>query len=99
MLDYSTKREHCVLTGLQMLGLFSAAEANPEDRDKLVDDLLNTKGWYSDFRQWADFLELEPEAQTRNDRFESVQRRARAPTEVLEVEVASALLESGGQNR
>lgn len=56
MLKYSTQREHCLMTTLQLLGLLLEARAYPEKKSELVDSLFSTVGIYTGFSDWRSFL-------------------------------------------
>lgn len=58
MLPYSEKRGHCLLTGLQLLGVYSAAVLGKCSNDELADKLLSTEGWLSEFRDWRQFVDF-----------------------------------------
>jgi hypothetical protein len=56
MLKYSTRREHCLMTTTQLLGLLLEARAHPEKRVELVNSLFLTIGVYQQFSDWRTFL-------------------------------------------
>ncbi len=56
MLKYSTRREHCLMTTTQLLGLLLEARAHPEKRVELVNSLFSTIGVYQQFPDWRTFL-------------------------------------------
>lgn len=56
MLKYSSQREHCLITTLQLLGLLLEARAHPEKRVELVNSLFSTVGVYPEFTDWKKFL-------------------------------------------
>ena len=56
MLGYSTRREHCLMTGLQLLGMMVEVENHPERRDDLIDLLFRTNGVLSGFEDWRQYL-------------------------------------------
>jgi hypothetical protein len=57
MLPYSTGRGHCLITGLQFLGLYLQYKNHPESRQSLTDSLFSTAGVFADFRKWTSFLD------------------------------------------
>ena len=56
MLKYSTQREHCLMSTLQLLGLLLEARAHPDRRVDLVSSLFSTVGVYQQFANWRAFL-------------------------------------------
>ena len=56
MLKYSTRREHCLMTTTQLLGLLLEARAHPEKRVDLVNSLFSTTGVYQQYSDWRSFL-------------------------------------------
>jgi hypothetical protein len=56
MLDYSIKRDHCLITGLQLFGLYLDYLSNPEQKQALIDKLFNTIGVFEGYDDWAKFL-------------------------------------------
>ncbi len=55
MLRFATNREHCLISGLQLYGFYLAyLESN--EKEKLIDDLLNTIGVYDKFIDYKEFL-------------------------------------------
>ena len=57
VLDYSQPRGHCLLSGLQLLGLALEAKSEPAKVDILVDELFDTAGEFARYRDPADILE------------------------------------------
>jgi hypothetical protein len=60
MLGYSKGRNHCLITGIQLLGLYLECKNNPERRQSLIDSLFSTAGVFNDFRVWTSFIALGP---------------------------------------
>jgi hypothetical protein len=56
MLDFSIKREHCLITGLQLFGLYLDYVNNPERKKELVEQLFNTVGIFKGYEDWTQFL-------------------------------------------
>ena len=56
MLDYSSKRNHCLITGLQLLGLVQEVEADPTRCDAIVSEILNTVGPFARYQLWDEVL-------------------------------------------
>jgi hypothetical protein len=47
MLTYAERRDHCLITGAQLLQAWQDAEATPGDRDAIAKSILSTVGRYS----------------------------------------------------
>lgn len=56
MLRYSTQREHCLITSVQLMGLYYEAKANPDKREELIDSLFSTIGIYPGFLEWKEYI-------------------------------------------
>lgn len=56
MIGYSTKREHCLLTSLQLLGIYIEIKKNPKEKEAIINELLNNIGVYPKFNNYEDFL-------------------------------------------
>ena len=61
MLDYATKREHCLITGLQLLGAVLDVESAPTKRAGVVDSIFDTVGIWQHYQQSSEFLNEGPE--------------------------------------
>lgn len=48
MLSYSEKRNHCLLTGAQLLNLYLFVRENPEQRSRIIEQLLATNGIFEE---------------------------------------------------
>jgi hypothetical protein len=59
MHKYSTSREHCLITTLQLLGLYFEAKSHPQRRDELIKTLFSTIGVYPHFTDWNQFIKFE----------------------------------------
>ena len=57
MLSYSERRDHCLITGLQLLGIMLRAEAKPRSKKKLFDSIFDCVGAFGEFSEWTKFLE------------------------------------------
>lgn len=60
MLNYSQQREHCLLSSIQLLGLYYEFKSNPDKKEELIDKLLSHVGVFPDFKDWKLFLSVEP---------------------------------------
>lgn len=58
MVPYSEKRDHCLLTGLQLLGLYLDIMKNILKKEELIDHLFNTNGIFKEYEDWSKFLEM-----------------------------------------
>ncbi|MGY3779520.1 hypothetical protein [Isobaculum melis] len=56
MVNYSVKREHCLISTLQLLGIYSEIKNNPSSKDTIINELLNTIGIYDKFNDYRTFL-------------------------------------------
>lgn len=51
MLKYAEKKEQCLLSTTQLLLLFLDIKNNPQNKDKLINELLNTVGVYNKYKE------------------------------------------------
>jgi CRISPR/Cas system-associated exonuclease Cas4 (RecB family) len=58
MLKYSTQREHCLITTLQLLGLYFEIQNFPDKKDELINSLFETVGTYTEFNNWQEFIKF-----------------------------------------
>ncbi len=70
MLDYCKKRDHCLITGQQLLSLYLDCKNNDEKKNKMVDLIFNTKGVFSEYRNWTDYIIFENETTEVSDQVE-----------------------------
>lgn len=56
MIDYCTKREHCLISTVQLLGIFIDVKNNPSKKEAIITKLLNTVGVYSEYTDFKRFL-------------------------------------------
>lgn len=57
MLQFSEHREHCLITTIQLLGLFLKVKEDPDQKDTLIDELFKTVGKYPRFLNYQEFLQ------------------------------------------
>ncbi|MFL5816209.1 MAG: hypothetical protein ACJ76L_01280 [Conexibacter sp.] len=57
MRAYSEKRDHCLISGVQLLGAWLDAERNPTSRQEIVSSILDCVGVYGRYRDWNGFLD------------------------------------------
>lgn len=59
MIDYSAKRNHCLLSTTQFLCLYIMCKNAPEEKEKFIEELIHSVGVYHQFENWADFLHVD----------------------------------------
>jgi len=52
------QRRQCLITGVQLLGLWLEAENHPGRIDKLARSIMSCEGIYPDFHRWQEFISL-----------------------------------------
>ncbi|GAB3721377.1 hypothetical protein [Spirosoma lituiforme] len=58
MLRYSTLRDHCLISTLQLLGLYYHIQNDPIEADSQIENLFSTVGTYKEFNDWDKFISL-----------------------------------------
>ncbi len=56
MLPYSQNRGHCLITGLQLLGMYLDCKDKPEKRAEMIKKIFDTVGEFDEYRDWSSFL-------------------------------------------
>ncbi|MDT2865286.1 hypothetical protein [Vagococcus carniphilus] len=56
MINYSIKREHCLISTVQLLGIYIECKKNPDKSNELIFELINTVGVYDKFLDYREFL-------------------------------------------
>jgi hypothetical protein len=56
MIKYSKNRNHCLLTGIQLLGLYLDCKANPEKRDEVIERIYSTDGLFMEYPDWTGYI-------------------------------------------
>lgn len=56
MLDFATRREHCMFTTLQLCCLLIYIRRNPENREAAIIKLITTVGIFEDFQDWSNYI-------------------------------------------
>jgi hypothetical protein len=64
MLPYSQAREHCLMTGLQLLGLYLDCKDDDEKKRQMIDLIFATNGVFSEYQDWTSFIISEIDGQT-----------------------------------
>lgn len=59
MIGYSERREHCLITGVQLLSLLLDCKVNPQKKDEIIDKIFSTNGKFADYKNWQDFVNYE----------------------------------------
>lgn len=67
MITYSVNREHCLLTTIQLLGIYYYVNAHPEEKDKIISELFDTKGIYERFTDYTSYLSIAQEVEQKQD--------------------------------
>ncbi|WP_307413999.1 hypothetical protein [Paenibacillus sp. W2I17] len=57
MMTYSNNRDHCLITGVDLLALYFHIRENPEEKEQVINDLLNTSGHFNKFK-WQDYVSI-----------------------------------------
>jgi len=57
MESLSRKREHCLLSGIQLLGIYLDCRNDPLKKKKIIDMLFNTNGVFKCYIDWSQYLE------------------------------------------
>jgi len=56
MLKFSMQREHCLLSTVQLLGLYFEIKEDESKKENLIQELLSTVGVYNKFNNWQKFI-------------------------------------------
>jgi hypothetical protein len=67
MISYSVNREHCLLTTIQLLGIYYHVKAHPEEKDKIISELFETRGIYERFTDYLSWLSIAQEVEQKQD--------------------------------
>lgn len=59
LISYSEKRDHCLITGLQLLGLYLDCKDNPDKKAQMIASIFSTNGVFGYYQDWRGFLKLE----------------------------------------
>lgn len=57
MMNFSTSRDHCLLTGLDLLAIYFYIQNHPEKKEHVIDELLNTCGHFNKYH-WQEYISL-----------------------------------------
>ena len=56
VVNYSERRDHCLITGLQLLGLYLDCKGNSQKKAEMIDRIFSTNGVFRDYQDWRGFL-------------------------------------------
>jgi hypothetical protein len=56
MLPYAQAREHCLMTGMQLLGLYLDCKEDDEKKRQMIDLMFATNGIFSEYQDWTNFI-------------------------------------------
>lgn len=73
MRSYSEKRDHCLITGPQLLGAWLDAEKRPRSKKPLRESILGCVGRYEGYSDWREFVDLQSDAPQPGDQPDSSQ--------------------------
>lgn len=68
MLNYSEARDHCLVTGLQMLGVLCDLRSGGKTAQEIRDQLLSTRGVFQAYEDYKTFLSLVEPLDTEEER-------------------------------
>ncbi|MBF4692020.1 hypothetical protein [Fusibacter ferrireducens] len=57
MIKYSSSRNHCLLSGIQLLGIYYHILDHPSDKEIIISKIFNTSGVFDGFSEWANFVD------------------------------------------
>ena len=57
MISFSEKRDHCLITGLQFLGLYFDCIKNIDKKDELIEEFINCVGVFKKYKDWNTYIE------------------------------------------
>ena len=57
MITYSKNRNHCLLTGIQLLGVYLFCKINTEKNKEIIESFFTTDGLFMGFSDWTGFID------------------------------------------
>lgn len=61
MLPFSKNRGHCLITTLQLLGLYLDCKDDDAKKAEMVNRLFTTEGVFTEYQNWSDYLTMQNE--------------------------------------
>ncbi|MBP2132616.1 hypothetical protein J2128_000537 [Methanomicrobium sp. W14] len=61
MVEFSKKRDHCLISGLQFACIYFDILKNPEKKPEIVEKIFDTIGVFEGYENWKDYIEYIPE--------------------------------------
>jgi hypothetical protein len=58
MKKFSLKRDHCLMTTLQLLGLYYDCMIRPKEKDSIINLLFETVGEFGSYTDWSKFIKM-----------------------------------------
>jgi hypothetical protein len=56
MISYCEKRNHCLISGLQLLCIYFDCLNNPDKKDEIISEIFSTSGKYNGYNDWSQYL-------------------------------------------
>lgn len=60
MMNFSVPRDHCLLTTIQLLGIFNKAMKDPSSKELLIETVFTTVGRFDGFDDWKTIVSIQP---------------------------------------
>lgn len=57
MIKYSSNRNHCLMSGIQLLGIYYHVLDYPLEKEQIINKIFNTNGIFEGFYEWSNFVE------------------------------------------
>ncbi len=67
MLQFSEKREHCLITTVQLLGLYYESLKNPLQKETQIETLFEAIGEYPHYKEWNKFIDIQTNTLTTSE--------------------------------
>lgn len=59
MIPFSRAREHCLITGLQLLCLYLDCKGDSEKKIKMIELIFSTNGIFNEYQDWTKYIAME----------------------------------------
>ncbi|MBZ9622920.1 hypothetical protein G9F71_008640 [Clostridium sp. FP2] len=56
MIGYCKNREHCLITGMQLLCIYFMLKSYPEKKEEVIEEMFNTCGVYEKYLDWSNII-------------------------------------------